>query len=324
MDHYSNNNNKANVAIDSQARWVTCIAKADFWGDSRSTQLSFRKNARLEVDLRQYSQNGWRWGKIGNRVGWFPDWAAEPMVSHSKKLRTSSSHQRGLGRSRDRISPMLEKINNSQHNQPFYNQQDEDDDDEDDHSGFGGQWMGGTAKAQAQPQPTESRSNSGSQGRPSSARVGRRNSTGMTPSGSMSWMEKWSALTATKNQKPGEWDGSEVPQIVNGDGSITVLGADGASKSYKNEASYQSAKAVTRLAEITGIKIGSKSKSSRSHRSISTMSLSSNGSMGSMSNNTAGTTKNSSSSETPKKTRFGGKFSKMTRRSSTTSSSIAY
>lgn len=323
MDHYSNNsnNNHANAAIDSQARWVTCIAKADFWGDSRSTQLSFRKNARLEVDLRQYSQNGWRWGKIGNRVGWFPDWAAEPMVSQSKKLRTSSSHHRGLGRSRDRISPMLEKINNSQHNQTFYNQQDNDD-DEDDQSGFGGQWMGGTAKAQ--PQPTESQSNSGSRRRPSSARMGRRNSTGMTPSGSMSWMEKWSALTTTKNQKQAEWDGSEVPQIVNGDGSITVLGADGASKSYKNEASYKSAEAVSRLAEITGIKIGSKNKSSRSHRSISTMSLSSNGSMGSMSNNTSGTTKNNNSTEKPKKNRFGGKFSKMTRRSSTTSISIAY
>merc|ERR1711976_206320 len=123
----------------------------------------------------------------------------------------------------------------SQHNQPFYNQQDDDDED----SGFGGQWMGGTAKAQ--PQSTESRSNS--QRRPSSARFGRRNSTGMTPSGSMSWMEKWSALTKN-NQKQAEWDGSEVPQIVSGDGSITVLGADGAAKSYKNEASYKSAEAV--------------------------------------------------------------------------------
>ena len=87
---------------DKEPRWVTYTATADFWGDARSSQLSFRKKSRIEVDANQSSsQVGWLWGTSGERTGWFPEWAAEERIS------SRSSHHR---KNRDRISPMLEKI----------------------------------------------------------------------------------------------------------------------------------------------------------------------------------------------------------------------
>jgi hypothetical protein len=87
---------------DNEPRWVTYTATADFWGDSRSSQLSFRKKSKIEVDANQSSsQVGWLWGTTGDRTGWFPEWAAE------ERLSSRSSHHR---KNRDRIAPMLEKI----------------------------------------------------------------------------------------------------------------------------------------------------------------------------------------------------------------------
>lgn len=87
---------------DREPKWVSYTSVADFWGDSRSSQLSFRKKSRIEVDANQTSQIGWLWGKSGDKTGWFPEWAAE------KRLSSRSSHHRH--KHRDRISPKLEKI----------------------------------------------------------------------------------------------------------------------------------------------------------------------------------------------------------------------
>jgi hypothetical protein len=54
----------------------------------------------------------------------------------------------------------------------------------------------------------------------------------------------------TKQQREPEWDGSEVPQIVNNvNGKVTVLGTDGKASSYRNERSYKLAEATNRMAE---------------------------------------------------------------------------
>merc|ERR1712025_187111 len=54
----------------------------------------------------------------------------------------------------------------------------------------------------------------------------------------------------TKQQKQPEWDGSEVPQIVNNvNGKVTVLGTDGKASSYRNERSYKLVNTTNQIAE---------------------------------------------------------------------------
>merc|ERR1712176_1041534 len=71
----------------------------------------------------------------------------------------------------------------------------------------------------------------------------------------MNWKDKFITMTRnenpyTKQQKEPEWDGSEVPQIVNNvNGKVTVLGTDGTTSSYRNERSYKLANATNQIAE---------------------------------------------------------------------------
>merc|ERR1712176_226781 len=86
------------------------------------TQLSFRKNDRLEIDLRLPPHNGWRWGRTNISKGWFPEWAVEPLSSQTtpsfsehqhqpssflqKSINNNNSHGFGLGKSRNRVAPL--------------------------------------------------------------------------------------------------------------------------------------------------------------------------------------------------------------------------
>jgi len=266
------NNQHSNEAIasnSSNSRWVSCIAKADFWGDSRASQLSFRRNACLYVDLGMNPQNGWRWGEIGARKGWFPDWAVEPIASRDDRSQLSpnsgrSRNRRGsIGRSRDRIAPMLERI--SDHKLKKQEKIDFDDD----YDGFAlenNEIMGG------KPQKLQTLESSHSE-----ARRYRRNSTGCVD-GDISWkkalnimVEKEERNPYTKHQKQPYWDGSEVPQIVSGvDGSVTVLGSNGEASSYRNRRSYSVAQHPARIAE-QGLRIPKPNRNSNRSRSTGTV-----------------------------------------------------
>merc|ERR1719428_2666022 len=84
-------NTHQNIASQSNTQWVLCTAKADFFGDSSASQLAFRKDARLEIDLLLPPQNGWRWGMVSGRAGWLPAWAAEPLLSKNHQDQKKSS-----------------------------------------------------------------------------------------------------------------------------------------------------------------------------------------------------------------------------------------
>lgn len=286
MSQYQSSNN----ASDRKPRWVAYTATADFWGDSRASQISFRKNARVDVDVHQYPQNGWRWGKSGDRTGWFPEWAAE------ENSLSRSSHQRNSGRSRDRITPMMEKISEKK-------------------PGDGVDRRNKSTKSIRNKSTKSNKSSATDCSKsPRQPRFSRRHSTG-GPEGLLSWREKLSSMTAVRStQKGPEWDGSELPQVVNEDGSIAVIESDGKNTSYRNERSYKSAEAVNRMAEITGI-TGIRmpksysmhnSFSSRSTRSISTGSFGSTGSNGST--NTGNATFGSPLQQKPVKKQLFGKF----------------
>lgn len=71
----------------------------------------------------------------------------------------------------------------------------------------------------------------------------------------MNWREQFAAMMKNDNpytqaQKEPEWDGSEVPQIVNNvNGRVAVLGSNGAVSSYQNERTYKLVDATNRLTE---------------------------------------------------------------------------
>merc|ERR1712176_774872 len=71
----------------------------------------------------------------------------------------------------------------------------------------------------------------------------------------MNWKGKFITMTRnenpyTKQQKEPEWDGSEIPQIVNNvNGKVTVLGTDGKASSYRDERSYKLANATYRFTQ---------------------------------------------------------------------------
>jgi len=71
----------------------------------------------------------------------------------------------------------------------------------------------------------------------------------------MNWKDTFIAMARnenpyTKQQKEPEWDGSEVPQIVNStNGKVTVVGTDGKAFSYRDERSYKLANTANRIAE---------------------------------------------------------------------------
>lgn len=245
-DRYNNNNN--NNTSDSNPRWVPCLARADFWGDARVSQLSFRKNARLEVDLCLSPQNGWRWGKSGDRAGWYPEWAAVPIAPRSpspvpEEQPPSSCHNHsGLGRSKDRIAPLIEHVSERAQKQHQHQQQHDNSD------GFDrshNEILGGNLPPIAQTAAPSGNNDGAFDHGIHSASV----------NGSHSWKDKLSIMPKGRNpyttrQKHPEWDGSEVPQIVSGvDGTVTVLGTDGKASSYKNEKSYKIAESKNRMAE---------------------------------------------------------------------------
>lgn len=50
-------------------------ARYDFEGDASLHQLSFVRNAAIDVSPGQRPKNGWLWGTCCGRKGWFPAWA---------------------------------------------------------------------------------------------------------------------------------------------------------------------------------------------------------------------------------------------------------
>lgn len=232
----------------SNSLWVSYTAAADFWGDSRSSQLSIRKNTRFLVDIRQHGQPGWLWGTTGDKTGWVPEWAAEPALDEQR---------RKTRRSRDRINPMLDRISES-----------------DNHS----------------------------------RRRSRRHS--MTDARDVSWRIKLDSMESLSHA---------MTTNTTTNKSIT-------NSSYRKDRSYKSTEAVSRLADITGLKMPKKtSQSSRSNRSISTESLTSRGSSrrsstGSVRDSSRRNRSNKKNSTFDldksggKKALFGAKFSKMTKR----------
>jgi hypothetical protein len=258
--HHHDNNSNNNNTSDSNPRWVPCIARADFWGDARSSQLSFRKNARLEVDLCISPQNGWRWGKSGDRNGWFPEWAAVPIVPRSptpvseEQPPSSSCHNhRGLGRSKDRIVPLFERVSEREQKQRQQHKQHHEGDDSDGFDASHNEIMGGNLLPRAH--TVERVGNNDGAFDHSEGHKKRLGSNSASDNVIHSWKEKWSTMAKghnlyTKHQKQPDWDGSEVPQIVSGvDGTVTVIGADGKASSYKNEKSYKIAETKNRIAE---------------------------------------------------------------------------
>lgn len=242
-------NSNINIPIYSDSTWIPFIAKADFWGDSRASQLSFRRDAHLLVDRNLNPQNGWRWGKIGQRMGWFPEWAAEPTKSQTvspRRRRTS------IGRSKDRIVPMMEKIS-EERARLGYEADETDGFNLSSNSIMGGSTVS-TADSSTDEEPAPRK------------RFARRSTVGP------SWKDKLSAMAAvgenpyTKDQKQLDWDGSEIPQIVGGDGSLIVVGNNGETSSYRSERSYKISDSKNRLAEKMGLKLTSSSKGSKSRR----------------------------------------------------------
>jgi len=267
----------SNNASDNKPRWVAYTATADFWGDSRSSQISFRKNARVDVDANRY-QNGWKWGKSGDRTGWFPEWAAE------EKSLSRSSHQRSSGRSRDRITPMMEKISEKKPGDSVDRRN--------------------KSSKSIRNKSTKSNATEVSKRAPRKPRYSRRHSTG-GPEG-LTWREKLTSMAANRSpQKDPECE----------EESIIVLESDGKNTSYRKERSYKSAEAANRMAEITGITgISSMRKSYSMHNSFSSrstrsISAGSFGSLGSHeSTNTGNATFGSPLQQKPVKKQLFGKF----------------
>jgi len=270
----SNRSNASNTS-NSEPQWVSCIAKADFWGDAGASQLSLRKNNRLEVDVQRTSKNGWRWGRCGRRSGWFPEWAVPVLPPHeldedsrarkgnnsikkknkrSVPARTRSMpvrrhSSRGLGRT---LGPKLSA------------------DDLD--NGFNlekNNILGGSPGSE---RTAETSSNSSHQTAETSSTSS--SSTGsrvlsISHDGTVKYHNsfpsnfKWGALKREtkggrnpyrQNQKQPDWDGSEVPQIVSGvDGSVTVLETNGDATRHINEKSYKLSEFGNRVSDQLGI-----------------------------------------------------------------------
>lgn len=245
------------------SRWISCIAKADFVGDARCTQLSFRKNDRLEIDLRLPPQNGWRWGRTNISKGWFPEWAAEPLSSRTTTSLSEHQHEpssffqqsknnnnhHGLGRSRDRVAPLAHISENPINDMRMIQRPQQDKNYE--YNGFDSQSneiMGG------QNLPIVSIAKGGGGNHSEDQRTTRLERK-KDNHGGLNWKDTFTVMTRnenpyTKYQKEPEWDGSEVPQIVNNvNGKVTVLGTDGKASSYQNERSYKLAEATNRMVE---------------------------------------------------------------------------
>lgn len=265
-------NTHHNIASNSNARWVLCTAKADFFGDSCASQLAFRKDARLEIDLLLPPQNGWRWGMVSGRVGWLPEWAAEPLLPKHHKdqkasLSSSSSFQRhhqhqsnnrnSITSLEDIVECILEDPNDSslepkQQNFSIHTERTCDSFDT-----RNSEIMGGTIPLLREPTSERRSSEEGDRIRPEHCSVANEKP--------MSTQNPY-----TTDQDQPDWDGSEVPQIWV-DGSVTVLEADGKTYSYRNEKSYRIAEARNKVVEqcqtlgrsLSGFKLP-KAKQSRS------------------------------------------------------------
>lgn len=255
-----NQSNNVNIPIYSDSTWVPFIAKADFWGDSRASQLSFRREAHMMVDRNLNPNNGWRWGKIGQRMGWFPEWAAEPMKSSrdvSPRRRRSS-----IGRSKDRIVPMMSKISEQAKERSRLGYED----DETDTFNMSSTSMMGSTVSTAD-------SSTGEEQPIPRKRLARRSTVGPSWKDA-SWKDKWNA----KDMKELDWDGSEqVPKIV-GEGesssyrsqrsSLKISDSTGRITSYQRS-SLKLSDSTSRLAEKMGLKLSSSSSNHSSKGSKS-------------------------------------------------------
>jgi hypothetical protein len=274
-------NTHHNIASNSNTRWVPCTAKADFWGDGGASQLSFRKDSRLEIDLLLPPQNGWRWGMVSGRAGWLPEWAAEPLLpkyhkEQKESLSSSSSFQRhhqhrsnkrnSITSLEDILECILEdpsdgSLEPKQRNFSIYTETTCDSFDT-----RNNEIMGGTIPLLREPTSERRSSEEGDRIRPEHCSVANEKP--------MSTQNPY-----TTDQDQPDWDGSEVPQIWV-DGSVTVLEADGKTSSYRNEKSYLIAEARNKVVEqcqtlgksLSGFKL-SKSKQSRGTNDVNSHKL---------------------------------------------------
>lgn len=250
-----NQSNNINIPIYSDSNWVTFVAKADFWGDSRASQLSFRREARIKVDRNLNPNNGWKWGKIGQRTGWFPEWAAEPIKSELSPRRRRNS----ICRPKDRIAPMMSKISEHAKERARLGYE---DDETDTFNLSSTSIMGSSDSSIGEEQPVPRK------------RFVRRSTVGPSWKDA-SWKDKWNS----KNMKELDWDGSEqVPQIVSAGEysskrsrskrSLKISDSTGSITSYQR--SPKISDSTNRLAEKMGLKLSSSSnhtsKGSKSRR----------------------------------------------------------
>lgn len=272
MTNHSNSNRLG--TSNKGSRWISCIAKADFVGDARCTQLSFRKNDRLEIDLRLPPQNGWRWGRTSVGKGWFPEWAAEPISSGTTPFLSEHQHQQSSsfqksnntnnhhGLRRYRITPLAHVSENPMNDMRTIQRPQHDKNY--DSNGFDPQnnkIMGG----QNLPIVSITERSGGNHSEDQTTTQIEENNDDW-----LKWKDTINAMTRnenpyTKHEKEPEWDGSEVPQIVNNvNGKVTVLATDGKASSYRNERSYKLAKATNRMAEklsLTGKALENRARS---------------------------------------------------------------
>ena len=269
----TNHSNTSRITSARIPQWVACIATADFAGDALCTQLSFRKNDRVEIDLRQPPHNGWRWGKTVSGKGWFPDWAVIPLPSRTRPSSTEHRHQtpisfhkhnnnnnnnnnnnhhHHLGRSRDRVAPLAYISENPMNNVRMIQrplQGKHNDFDLRSNAIMGGQHLSTASSSNHLDRQRKTRL-----GNDENNHVGA-NQTKDWLGNDTHWKEQFTKMLKTENpytkdQKEPEWDGSEVPQIVNNvNGRVTVLGTDGKASSYRNERSYKLADATNRMVE---------------------------------------------------------------------------
>jgi len=243
------------------------MARADFYGDALISQLSFRKDTLLEVDLSGSPQNGWRWGvcRDGSR-GWLPHWAVKPLtppvecISYESPSRRRSKKlfvaplaciaESGEGEGEGEGDCFDQRNNNNNNNNndalegniPRARTADGRRDEVEERS---------SAKNNSSSSSSRNRGTEDSQPKSKkrsnlfrkSSKVDRSNSNSNSNSNSSSGGSYTNPYTQKQDQL--EWDGCEVPQITSdADGRVATFHADGRTSHYQNENSYRTAAAA--------------------------------------------------------------------------------